>query len=200
MDFPGRFFAAGLLAIGLTNSTPAAAQDCPTAKTAGAGYVVERGGNARSEVFRDGSIVRTIYRIGGNVLLETTQFEGLFDLDRLDRGRRSTSKPKKDLAKLFPLKNKQHVFAEFDIDAAGAPATKRTIELRVTGAEDIYIGKCKYGVLKIERSQSQGASPPVFFNVDYYAPELKLIVAKEFRESGGRTTMTKFDKIYTIAK
>ncbi len=198
MKLPERILAAGLLAMGLASSTLAAAQDCPTARTADAGYVVERGGNARSEVFHDGSIVRTIYRVGGNVLLETTQFEGLFDLGRLDRGRRSTFKPKKDLAKLFPLKNKQHVLVEFDIDAGGAPATKRTIELRVMGTEDIYIGKCKYRALKIERSQSQGASPPVFFNVDYYAPELKLIVAKEFRENGGRTTMTKFDRIYTI--
>ncbi len=79
------------------------AQTCPDAQSGKTGFVVERGERSRTEVFRGGAIVRTVLRYGGNAMLETTQYEGLFDLDRLDRGKRSTFKPKSDLAKLFPL-------------------------------------------------------------------------------------------------
>ena len=78
------------------------------------GFIVERGANARNEVLRDAAAVRTIYRVGDRVLLETTQHEGLFELDRIDRGRRSTFKPKTDLAKLFPLKEGRRLNAEFE--------------------------------------------------------------------------------------
>ena len=176
------------------------AQTCPDAESGKTGFVVERGERSRTEVFHDGAIIRTVLRYGGNAMLETTQYEGLFDLDRLDRGKRSTFKPKSDLAKLFPLKPERHAIATFDIDADGTAAKTRTVELLVTGQAEIYVGACKYKILKIERSQSQAGAPPSFMNVDYYAPDLKLIIAKEYKDSGGRTTLIKFDKIYPIAR
>jgi hypothetical protein len=54
--------------------------------------------------------------------------------------------------------------------------------------------------LKFDHSQPQAGAPPGFMNVDYYAPDLKLIIAKEYKDSGGRTTLIKFDKIYPIAR
>jgi len=93
---------------------PAAAQDCPSATGKGS-FVVERGPDSKTEVFAgDGAIVRLILRYRGQTLLETTVHEGLFELERLDRGRRSTLKPKADLAKLFPMK-KQRLAVEFDV-------------------------------------------------------------------------------------
>ena len=60
-------------------------------------------------------------------------------------------------------------------------------------ADTLYIGSCKYDILKIDRDET-GAR--LFQNIDYYAPALKLVVAKEYKESDGRTTLIKFDKIY----
>ena len=40
------------------------------------------------------------------------------------------------------------------------------------------------------------ASKPVFMYTDYYAPDLKLVLGKEYRERDGRTELIKFDKIY----
>ena len=174
------------------------AQSCPDARAGKSGFVVERGERSRTEVFHDGSIVRTILRYGGNALLETTQYEGLFDLDRLDRGRHSAFKAKSDLAKLFPLKPGQRATVEFDIDEAAGMAKKRTVAILVRGQDELYLGACKYKVLKIERSQTQTSAPPSFMHVDYYAPDLKLVVAKEYKGAGGRTTLIKFDKIYLI--
>ena len=150
------------------------------------------------EVLRDEPIVRTILRVGDSVVLETTQSEGLFELDRIDRGRRSVFKPKTNLAKLFPLKTGQRLTADFDIGGASAPATNRRILLHVLAADELYVGKCKYRVFKIEHSETRGEAPPAFFEYDYYAPDLKLVIAKEFKERDGRTTLNKYDTISPV--
>jgi hypothetical protein len=197
MTQPPQTLLVGLiLAFHIFGADKAYAQSCPDAQAGKTGFVVERGERSRTEVFHNGPVVRTVLRYGGNTLLETTQYEGLFELDRLDRGRRSAFKPKSDLVKLFPLKLNQRATAEFDIEDEAGPAKKRTVVLLVKGQDELYLGACKYKVLKIERSQTQTSDPPSFMNVDYYAPDLKLIIAKEYKESGGRTNLIKFDKIY----
>jgi hypothetical protein len=181
-------------------AAPAAAQTCPDAASVREGYAVERGEAQRTEVFHDGPIVRTMMRFKGQALLETTQFQGLFELDRLDRGRRATFRPTTDLGKLFPVKSGQRITAEFEFQDAGGTSHVRKVQLVVGGAEDLYVGPCKYRVLKIERSETRSAEPPRFLNWDYYSPELKLILAKEFRERDGRTSFNKFDKVMTLQR
>jgi hypothetical protein len=62
--------------------------------------------------------------------------------------------------------------------------------------DTLALGSCKYAVLRIDRSLLDDKSRPMFMETDYYAPDLKLIIAKEYRESDGRTTLNKYDKIY----
>jgi hypothetical protein len=183
---------AAICAIMFSLALPAAAQDCPSATGKGS-FVVERGPDSKTEVFAgDGAIVRLILRYRGQTLLETTVHEGLFELERLDRGRRSTLKPKADLAKLFPMK-KQRLAVEFDVQQGDGKPAKSLVTLTVIGTDSLHIGACKYDILKIQRKET-GARR--FDNVDYYAPALKLVVAKEYPERDGRTTLIKFDKIY----
>src|SRR5689334_15311712 len=81
-----------------------AAEDCPSVKAVGDGFVIENGERSKTEVhYLDDNIVRTDWRFGGKTVLETTEFEGLFQLDRIDRGRRTTLRPATPLIKLFPL-------------------------------------------------------------------------------------------------
>jgi len=177
--------------------TPAAS-DCPTAQSARAGFVVERNEKSKTDVFAgDGTAVRTILRYDGKTLLETTQFQGLFQLDRLDRGRRAVFRPKTNLAALFPLKVGQKINVEFEVEGSGRPPTIR-IELFVKQADVAYIGPCKYDVLRIERRESWGDGPSRLIDIDYYAPALKLVIAKEYKDSGDKTTLIKFDRIYPI--
>jgi hypothetical protein len=131
----------------------------------------------------------------GKTLLETTQFQGLFDLDRLDRGRRAVFRPKTDLAALFPLKAGKKATVEFEVEAAGRPPTS-AIQISVKGTDVLYIGACKYSVLKIERSESRGGSAFAFNVTDYYSPDLKIIIAKEYKDSDTKTTLIKYDRIY----
>jgi hypothetical protein len=47
-------------------------------------------------------------------VLEVTLFQGLFELNRLDRGKRTTYRPKSDLAKTFPPAPGKKITAIFE--------------------------------------------------------------------------------------
>ncbi len=182
-------------------SSAAYAQDCPTAATASRGFVVERGDKQKTEVFvGDDGLVRTRMRFGGQSLLEVTLFAGLFSLDRFDRGRRTTFTPLTDLKSLFPLRVGQNALALFEYkDSNGT--TPMSVLLLVKGTEPLPIGPCTYTVFKIEHREARGEGrTPRYIYTDYYAPDLKLVLMKEYKETNGRSTFVKFDKIYSIAQ
>ena len=188
--------ALALTASSALLSQGATAQDCPTAQSAKNGFVVERNERQKSEIFYDDQgIVRSVMRYDGKALLETTQFQGLFDLDRLDRGRRTKYEPSIDLKALFPLKSGQQAKAKFISEADGRFG-RLYIELTVKNAEDMYIGPCKYSVLRIERGQSNSAEPPRFIYTEFYSTELKFILAREYKNRDGKTELIKYDRIY----
>ena len=178
-------------------SLGASAQDCPTEQSGRHGFVVERGDKQKSDIFHgDGGIVRTVMRYDGVPVLETTQYEGLFQLDRLDRGKKTKFEPQTNLKGLFPLGVGKIGNAKFTWERDGQNGLS-LIEIAVKSAEDLYIGPCKYSVLKIERSETRSADPPRFVYSDYYSPMLKLSLAKQYRYPDGRSQIIKYDRIYT---
>lgn len=189
--------AAGV-ALALFAPTPSLAQDCPSGQTGKTGFVVERTERQKTEVFHvDRDIVRTIMRYDGKTLLETTQFQGLFQLERIDQGRRTKFEPKTDLQSLFPLRRGRTASASFTSERSGRSGELQ-VQFAVQATDDMFIGPCKYQVLKLDHGESVGAEPPRHVSTDYYAPELKLVVAREYRERDGRTQLIKFDRIYPI--
>jgi hypothetical protein len=181
-------------------SAPAAAQDCPTANSGKLGFVVGRGDQQKSDVFHLGDgLIRTVMRYNGTTALETVQHEGLFQLDRLENGRRAKFEPQTDLKKLFPLKPGRNVSAKFNTESDGRRGTA-SVDLSVKGTDVLYIGPCKYNVLKIERSESRSGDPPRFIDTEYYSPELKLILAREYRENNGGSHTIKYDRIYSLKR
>lgn len=183
----------------LAISAPLAAQECPTGASAKNGFMVERGDRSVTEVLHaPDEIVRTILRYDGKVLLETTQLHGLLSLERIDRGRRTTFTPKSELARIFPLKTGQRATAEFEAREGEGRSTAATVVLDVKAKDALFIGPCRYEVLKIERSESRGERPARVISTDYYAPELKLVIAREYKESDGRSNLVKFDRIRPI--
>lgn len=138
-DEPGPLSLNGLRSAGLAVTLGvlipwaqiATAQDCPTAQTVATGFVVERGESSKTEVFHVGDTnVRTILRYGGSALLETTQFQGLFELERIDRGRRSVFKPMSDLSKVYPPNVGQKISTKFEM-TTGERRSTQTIILAV---------------------------------------------------------------------
>jgi hypothetical protein len=173
-------------------------EECPTAQSVERGFVVERGDQQKTEVFHGaGDVVRTITRYNGTPVLETTQYEGLFQLDRLDNGRRTKFEAQSELKQLFPLKPGQNASAVFLWESDGRTGQLR-VDIAVKREDALYIGPCKYAVLKIERSESRGADPPKFVDTDYYSQELKLILAKEYHYTNEPAQLIKFDRIYLL--
>jgi hypothetical protein len=176
----------------------ASAQDCPTAQSGAHGFVVERNERQKTDVFHGGDgIVRTVMRVDGKSLLEKTLFEGLFELDRLDRGRRTKYEPRTDLKTLFPLKPGQQASAKF-ISEDGGKYGRLYVELAVQKPEDLYIGPCKYSVLRIEWSESLSAAPPQPAYTNLYSPDLKLVLGREYKKRDGQSQLIKFDRVYPI--
>ena len=114
----------------------------------------------------------------------------------MDEGRRTKFEPQTDLKSLFPLRVGQTPKAKFTWERDEQKGIL-LIEIAVKGTEDLYIGRCKYSVLKIERSETRSADPPRFVYSEYYSPILKLSLAKEYRYPNGQNHLIKFDRIYT---
>jgi hypothetical protein len=177
---------------------PASAQDCPTAASGARGFVVERNERQKTEVFHTGQgLVHTVMRYDGETVLETTQYEGLFSLERIDRGRRTTFEPKTELKTLFPLRPGAQLNAKF-VSESGGTYGRLYVELDVQKPEDLLIGPCKYSVLRIAWNESTSAVPPQFAFTVLYSPDLKLVLGREYRHGGGRTNVIKFDRIYPV--
>jgi hypothetical protein len=178
-------------------SSFAAAQDCPTESSGKTGFVVQRGELQKSEVYHvDEGIVRTVMRYDGATLLETVQHQGLFQLDRLDRGMRTKYEPQTDLKSLFPLKPGRKIKAEFATERNGQRGSL-SIELAVKATDVVWIGPCKYTVLKIDRTEAYNGGPPRFVDTDYYSPELRLVLGKEYPDRNG-PQLEKYDRIYSL--
>jgi hypothetical protein len=177
------------------------AQDCPTAETAKRGFAVERGALQKTEVFTgDDGTVRTSMRYRGETLLETTLFAGLFSLSRLDRGHRLTYTPLTNLKTLFPLKVGGKALALFDYSKDGK-TMPMTVVLLVKSSEPLAIGPCTYTVLKLDRTEAFGERvAPRYVYTEYYSPDLKLVLMREYRDPGKSSTFVKFDKIYTTPR
>jgi hypothetical protein len=109
-------------------------------------------------------------------------------------------RPKTELAAVFPLKSGQQATVEFESRKGSVPATTHTVvALVVKGADELYIGPCKYGVFRIERNETRNGRLHLS-NTDYYASDLKLIIAKEWKERDGKGALVKFDRIYPIKR
>jgi len=184
------------LALSHPLSAVAAPADCPTAATAHDGFIVERSHQTTEVVPAGDRLVRTIYRTStGETVLETTAFEGLFEVERIDRGRRTVFHSTTNFAAFFPPKVGRDMAASFE--SGDAPqVTKTKVFLRVVRTDNLFIESCKYGVFAIDRRIGQGGVAPVLVETDYYAPDLKLIIAKESKNPDGTTFLAKFDKIY----
>jgi len=198
MRFPcACLFGSALLLILPAANSSVAAENCPDAKSAIRPFIVDRGQDWRLAVVHvDDTLVRTMLRSRNATILETTEFQGLFQLDRIERGRRKTLRPKTDLKSSFPLKVGKKIVAEFEVEES-EKTYNTTFQLVVQKADTLYIGACKYPVFQIRKSGALGKEPPRFLYNEYYSPDLKLVIAKEYKNPGGTTTWIKYDRIYS---
>lgn len=171
------------------------AANCPNAQKPEQAFRVSIGSASASEVYRlDTGETRTVTRFKGGAIAEQTFYQGLIRTEHIDGGRRTIYTPKTNLKTFFPLKVGQTYRVDFDVQTADGKKRVLHAAFKVAGKDQIVIGPCRYDVLKVEHSNSSGEGPLLFINTDWYAPDIRLIVAREYRHGNG-SVINKYDAI-----
>jgi hypothetical protein len=174
----------------------AVAADCPSSKKPAQVFDVSVAGNSTTEVYRlENGDTRTVTRFSGGAVAEQTFYRGLVRIEHWDSGQRTFFKPMSDLATLFPLKAGRS--RRFDFEVQTGDGQKKTLhaEFKVVGKDRVEIGACRYYVIKIEHRNSFNDGPMPLINTDWYAPEIRLILAREYQRSNGETVIHKYTRL-----
>lgn len=184
----------------LTAMSPAWADDCPNARTAKLGFILERQG-ARAEV-RTASDqfvhVQNIY--AGGKRQDVIYYRGFFPISRFDDTARSINIPVSDIRTVFPLDAKAKralTYAAAEPDRVGA---LRSLEITVSGQERLELGSCSYDVLVVRNRTLNAEGRVIGEHTDLYSPELGFVLAKRYDEQGGRQTTVKYQSIRPLGR
>jgi hypothetical protein len=99
---------------------------------------------------------------------------------------------------LFPPRVGQDHRVDFNVQSPDGKKRILHAEYKVVGKDRIAIGPCRYEVLKIEHSNSFSEGPLTFIDTDWYAPEIRLIVAREFRQGKSGSVINKYDALLML--
>jgi hypothetical protein len=187
------FHRLGIFALFIAG--PSFAADCPSPQKPDQPFRVSVGNRSSSEVYRlDSGETRTVTRFSGGIILEQTYHQGLIQVEHIAGGKRTLYTPLTNLKALFPMKVGQTHRVDFDVQTPDGKKRVMHAEYKVVGKDQLHIGPCRYEVLKVEHSNRFGEGPLIFSNTDWYAPDLRLIVAREFKR-GNSTNVIKYDAI-----
>jgi hypothetical protein len=187
--------AALALILGLTAS-PAFADDCPTAETAAAGFVAELPNGQRFSVrSTNGPLVESSLFAGPNKRQQTTYFEGFFPLESITPNQVLQLKPPGKLGEFFPLKTGASVEMHATPTINGSPGKPWTITLYVIDERDHQVGSCRFKVFRINRKIVEEGGKLIVDIVDYYAPTLRFVIARETKGEDGKTKVESYKTI-----
>ena len=174
----------------------AQAADCVSAKSAKAGFVLEKPG-IRSE-FRPmpGGMVA----VANNYQSQSPQtqylYAGLIEVFRdSDTGRLSMI-PLGDIKKLFPLKAGTKSKTEFvRLSAKQSPKGTETLALAVKGKEAYKLGDCKYNVLAVSETITGDTGKVIDTFTALYSPDLQAVLARRYDEGTSAQSEVGFETI-----
>ena len=167
----------------LLSASIAHAADCIDAKSAKAGFILEKPG-IHSE-FRPAS--------GGMVAVANTYesqspqsqflFGGLIEVFRDSSTGQLAMIPLSDLRKLFPLKaGAKSKTAFVRLAPNKQPKGTETVDLAVKGKEFFSLGTCKYAVLAVKETIKNEAGETLDQFTALYAPDLQAVLARRYDE------------------
>jgi hypothetical protein len=192
--------SALLLIIIAKLASPAHADDCPTAQTAKLGFIVERQGTRAEVRPTSDHFVHVVNSYPGGKAQNVIYYRGFFPISRFDDSARSINIPVSDLRSVFPLEPKSRravTYAPAQPDKVGALIS---LELTVTGQEQIQLGACSYNVLIVRNRFLDAAGKVTSEHTDLYSTELGFILAKRYEERGGAQTTVKYQSIRPLGK
>lgn len=192
-------FCGAMVAIVFSGAEWAIAAECPSSQNPKQGFRVSIGSSATSEVYRlDTGDTRAVERFKGGAIAEKTYYQGLIHTEQLDNGRRTTFTPKSSLKTLFSLKVGQRHQVAFDVQTANGQKSELYAEYKVVGKDQITIGGCRYDVFKVEHSNGNRKEQMHFIDTEWYSPDLRMILAREYKRTNGDTIIRKYDAISII--
>lgn len=185
------------LLCGLLTAGVAQATECPDAAAIKDSFVLERPG------------IRSVFRLAEEerVMQVTNSFDaeppqtqfflgGLIELYRTSKTRQFAIVPYSDLRSIFPLEAGARQKLEF-IELVPQEKTAKPIvlELSVTGKETFSLGACKYEVLAVKQTMTNGSGEELDAWTALYAPDLQAVLAKRYDEGSGQETTIGYQAI-----
>lgn len=178
----------------------ASANTCPDAKTAKQGFVLERQGT-RAEVRQASDhFVHVTNLYPGGKKQDVVYYKGLLPISRFDETTQSISIPVSELRTIFPLTVKARKAVTY------APATPSkvgaliSLELTVTGMEELELGPCTYEVFAIHNRYLNAEGKTTSEHTDLYSPDLGFLIGKRYHERNGAQTLVKYQSIKSLAR
>ncbi len=181
-------------------AVPAHADDCPNAQTAKLGFVLERQGTKAEVRPSSDHFVHVVNSYPGGKTQNVIYYRGFFPISRFDDTARSINIPVSDLRTVFPLEPKARralTYAPARPDKVGELIS---LELTVTGQEQMQLGTCSYNVLIVRNRFLNAAGKATSEHTDLYSPELGFILAKRYEERGGSQSTKKYQTNRPLGK
>jgi hypothetical protein len=181
-------------------AVPAYADDCPNAQTAKLGFVLERQGTKAEVRPASDHFVHVVNSYPGGKTQNVIYYRGFFPISRFDDTARSINIPISDIRTIFPLQPKARRALTYAPARPDKVGDLISLELTVTGQEQMQIGACSYSVLIVKNRFLNAEGKSTYEHTDLYSPELGFILAKRYDEKGGAQTTMKYQSIKPLGK
>jgi hypothetical protein len=185
----------------LTFAGAARAADCVDAKSAKAGFVLEKPGIRSEFQPAPGGMIAVANKYQSDSPQLQYLYAGLIEVFRdSDTGRLSMI-PLGDLKKLFPLKAGAKSKIEFvRLSTKTPPKGTETLALSVKGKESYSLGDCKYNVLAVDETITGDNGNAIDAFTALYSPELQAVLARRYDEGTSAQSEVGFETIKPLAQ
>ncbi|MEE1612872.1 hypothetical protein [Microvirga sp. CF3016] len=181
-------------------ASPALGDDCPTAQTAKLGFALERQGTVAEVRPASDHFVHVVNAYPGGKKQDVIYYRGLFPISRFDDTARSINIPISDLRAIFPLEPKARRALTYAPAQPGKVGALISLELTVTGQEQLQLGSCSYNVLVVRNRFLNGEGKVTSEHTDLYSPELGFVLAKRYEDKPGTQTTIKYQTIRPLGR
>lgn len=196
-----KILTAGMVFAIFTFAGAAQASDCVNAKSAKAGFVLEKAGISSEFRPAPGGMVAVTNKYQSDSPQTQYLYAGLIEVFRdSDTGRLSMI-PLGDIRKLFPLKAGARSKTEFvRLSSKKAPKGTETLTLTVKGKDTYRLGDCKYNVLVIGETITGDNGSVIDTFTALYSPDLQAVLARRYDEGTSAQSEVGFEAIKPLAE
>ena len=196
-----KLLTAGMVFAIFTFAGAAQASDCVNAKSAKAGFVLEKAGISSEFRPAPGGMVAVTNKYQSDSPQTQYLYAGLIEVFRdSDTGRLSMI-PLGDIRKLFPLKAGARSKTEFvRLSSKKAPKGTETLALTVKGKDTYRLGDCKYNVLVIGETITGDTGSVIDTFTALYSPDLQAVLARRYDEGTSARSEVGFEAIKPLAE